>query len=216
VIPLVQDFAAETVLVFGGGAVGARKARRFASEARVVVLSRAFADADFGGAERVREAVDATGASEWIRRTDPGLVVAATDDATLNAAIERAARERGRLINRTDRAGDERGPGGVAVPATVREGPVTLAVSTAGASPALAAELRDRIAGEIAGAGAVAEAVADLRAEMIADGVDRETRREAIRAAVGADRVWKALDTPGDNVSEIAGDVIETVTGDSA
>ena len=38
-IPLVHDVGGETVLVFGGGTVGARKARRFAREARVVARS---------------------------------------------------------------------------------------------------------------------------------------------------------------------------------
>jgi hypothetical protein len=38
-IPLLHDFTGATVLVFGGGTVGARKARRFASEADVVVVS---------------------------------------------------------------------------------------------------------------------------------------------------------------------------------
>ncbi|MFC6772099.1 NAD(P)-dependent oxidoreductase, partial [Halorubrum pallidum] len=36
-IPLYHDFTGETVLVIGGGGVGARKASRFADEARVVV-----------------------------------------------------------------------------------------------------------------------------------------------------------------------------------
>ena len=58
-IPLLHDFTGTTVLVVGGGRVGARKARRFAREARVVVVSPAFVDdADFGGAERVRAALD--------------------------------------------------------------------------------------------------------------------------------------------------------------
>ncbi|MFC6768071.1 NAD(P)-dependent oxidoreductase, partial [Natrinema soli] len=38
-IPLLHDFTNATVLVFGGGHVGARKARRFAREARVLVVS---------------------------------------------------------------------------------------------------------------------------------------------------------------------------------
>ncbi|MFB6126570.1 MAG: bifunctional precorrin-2 dehydrogenase/sirohydrochlorin ferrochelatase [Halolamina sp.] len=41
-IPLVHDFADETVLIFGGGPVGARKARRFAVEAETVVVAPTF------------------------------------------------------------------------------------------------------------------------------------------------------------------------------
>ena len=40
--PLFHDLRGETVLVFGGGSVGARKARRFATESRVVVVSPRF------------------------------------------------------------------------------------------------------------------------------------------------------------------------------
>ncbi|MDR9382052.1 MAG: NAD(P)-dependent oxidoreductase, partial [Natronomonas sp.] len=47
-IPLYHDFTDETVLVFGGGPVGARKARRFAREAAVVVVSPEFAADDYG------------------------------------------------------------------------------------------------------------------------------------------------------------------------
>jgi precorrin-2 dehydrogenase/sirohydrochlorin ferrochelatase len=51
VTPLYHDLSGETVVVFGGGAVGARKARGFDEAARVVVVSPEFA-------ERLREFAD--------------------------------------------------------------------------------------------------------------------------------------------------------------
>ena len=51
-LPLYHDFADETVVVFGGGPIGARKARRFDTEARVIVVSPAFDADDFGDAAR--------------------------------------------------------------------------------------------------------------------------------------------------------------------
>src|SRR6056297_3074140 len=155
-IPLLHDFTGTTVLVFGGGTVGARKARRFAREADVVVVSPDFADADFGGAERIRAAPDDEAVADWIDRTEPALVVAATDDADRNAAIEQAARDDGALVNRTDQHG-ERDPGSVVVPATVRDDPVVAAVATGGTSPALSRYLRERIEAELTNAGAMAE-----------------------------------------------------------
>ncbi|WP_225334975.1 precorrin-2 dehydrogenase/sirohydrochlorin ferrochelatase family protein [Halomicrobium urmianum] len=212
-IPLLHDFSGETVLVFGGGSVGARKARRFAREAEVVVVSPDFADADFGGAERVREAVDADGIAGWLDRADPALVVAATDDDDLNAAVETAATERGVLVNRTDVQG-ERDPGSVVVPATVRDDPVTVAVATGGRSPALSKHLRERIEDEIDGAGAMAELTADLRRELKADGASPEDRRAAVRAVARSDAVWKALDSGASNARQKAADVVADVTGD--
>jgi precorrin-2 dehydrogenase/sirohydrochlorin ferrochelatase len=214
-IPLLHDFEGETVLVFGGGSVGARKARRFAREADVVVVSPDFVDADFGGAQRVRAAPDEADVAAWFDRIDPALAVAATDDAAVNAAVERVADDRGVLSNRTDQSGG-RDPGSVVVPATVRDDPVVAAVATGGTSPALSRLLRQRIETEIDGAGAMAELTGELRAELQADGVDPETRREAVRAVVRSDRVWKALDSGDTNTRQVAVDVLSDVTGDTS
>lgn len=191
-IPLFHDFAGETVLVFGGGSVGARKARRFAREARVVAVSPEFADEEFAGAERVRAAPTSEEAAEWVRRVDPALVVCATDDEAFNEAAAAAARERGALVNRADRSG-ARDAGSVVVPATVRDGPVTLAVSTDGTSPALSKYLRERFESEFEGAGAMAELTAELRDELRAQGVPPAERRDALRRVVRSSTVWKAL-----------------------
>jgi len=213
-IPLLHDFAGETVLVFGGGRVGARKARRFAREARVVVVSPEFAETDFGDAERVRAAPDIGAIPDWVDRTDPALVVAATDDAVLNDAAQTAARERGILVNRADEHG-ERDPGSVVVPATVRDDPVTVAVATGGKSPALSRYLREEIESEFAGAGEMADLTGELREELQDRGVPAETRRDAVRAVVRSSAVWKALDTGSSKPRQVAVDVIEDVTGET-
>jgi precorrin-2 dehydrogenase/sirohydrochlorin ferrochelatase len=218
----LHDFAGERVLVFGGGSVGLRKAAGFADEAEVVVVSPTF-DEHVSGVELVRacptaSTVEGTGTTDatdavdeedvrdreggeamlvadWMDRTTPALVVAATDDATVNAAVERAARERNVLVNRADESG-ERDAGSVVVPATVRDGPVLAAVATGGLSPALSARLRKRIEPEIEGAGRVAETTADLRGELRER--PPETRRDALRAVVASDRVWRVAREGGD------------------
>lgn len=250
-IPLFHDFSGETVLIFGGGRVGARKARRFAREARVVVVSPAFADADWGApvagtadgsddaasdgsagdggsgdgrsdgsgdggsVEFVRAAPDPDDVGGWIDRAEPALVVAATDDGAVNDAVAAAARERGRLVNRADRSGSDRGRGSVVIPATVRDDPVTVAISTGGRSPALARELRRRIETEIEGAGAMAALTADLRAELKADGADPDERRRAVRTTVQSPSVWKALRTGIPNGRKEAERVIRNERGES-
>ncbi|WP_459191356.1 precorrin-2 dehydrogenase/sirohydrochlorin ferrochelatase family protein [Halosimplex sp. J119] len=214
-IPLLHDFEGETVLVFGGGRVGARKARRFAREARVVVVSPEFADAEFGDAELVREAPGPDDAADWFDRTDPALAVAATSDADLNERVEEIARERGVLVNRADQHG-EWDPGSVVVPATVRDDPVVAAVATGGASPALSRHLRQRIESEITDAGAMAELTGEIREALQREGVDPDVRRDAVRAVVRSDAVWKALDSGIPNARQVAADVIADVTGETA
>jgi precorrin-2 dehydrogenase/sirohydrochlorin ferrochelatase len=213
-IPLLHDFDGETVLVFGGGTVGARKARRFAREAEVVVLSPAFADADFGGAERVRTDPGPEAVAEWVDRTEPALVVAATDDERVNDAAATAARELGVLVNRADRAG-ERDAGSVVVPATVRDGPVTVAIATGGRSPALSRALRERVEPAIEDAGAMAELTAELRDDL-KERLPADQRRAVLRAVVRDDDVWKGLDSGSSNIDQRVSDVISDVTGDSS
>jgi precorrin-2 dehydrogenase/sirohydrochlorin ferrochelatase len=212
-IPLLHDFTGETVLIVGGGPVGARKARRFAAEAEVVVLSPDFADREFGPAQLVRAAPDADGVRSWVERTDPALVVAATDDADLNAAAEAAARERGALVNRADDHGEQT-VGNVVVPATIRDDPVTVAIATGGMSPALSKHLRQSFEAEFAGAGEMAELTGRLREELKATEMSPAERRDAVRAVVRADSVWKALDSGSPNVEQVVADVIGYQLGD--
>jgi precorrin-2 dehydrogenase/sirohydrochlorin ferrochelatase len=162
----------------------------------------------------VRAAPDPEEVGAWLDRVEPALAVAATDDGAVNAALERGARERGLLVNRGDRsaADGDREPGSVAVPATVRDGPVVASVGTGGRSPALAAQLREEVEELLAGAGELAELTADLREELREEPPER--RREALRAVVASDAVWKALDTPADNPRETARAVIADLSGD--
>ena len=220
--PLYHDLAGETVLVFGGGPVGRRKADRFADETRVVVVSPGFdegllglaggADADPAPprVELIRAAPDATAVRGWIDRCSPALVVAATDDPAVNAAAEAAALDAGILVNRTDVSGG-RDPGSVVVPATVEDGPVRVAISTGGRSPALSKALRQRIESEIEGAGAMAELSGDLRSELAEAGVDPANRRAAIRRVVRSEGVWKGLQKGRSNARTEAYNVIEEV-----
>ena len=213
-IPLYHDFTDETVLVFGGGSVGARKARRFAREASVVVVGPELPADDYGGAETVRAAPAPADVPAWFDQVDPALAVAATDDPEVNEAVARAADERGVLVNRTDRSGG-RDIGSIVVPATVRDGEVTVAVSTGASSPALARELRKRIGAEIEGAGELAAATAEVREELKKRDVAPDRRRAAVRAAVASPRVWKDLGTGESNSRRTVDAVVESALGET-
>lgn len=229
-IPLYHDLTDETVLVFGGGAVGARKADGFAGEADVVVVSPAFDDAllddailddaspaatpsrsDTAAAEPsppirlVRAAPDPEAVRGWIDRVSPALVVAATDDRAVNAAAESAALDAGILVNRTDVSGG-RDAGSVVVPATVDDGPVGVAVTTSGTSPAVSRHLRRELESTVEGAGTVATVVADLRAELKERPVEPARRREAVRAVAESDEVWATARESGESEVREAAD----------
>jgi precorrin-2 dehydrogenase/sirohydrochlorin ferrochelatase len=128
----------------------------------------------------------------------------------VNEAFAAAAREAGVLRNRADRAGSE-DAGSVVVPATVRDDPVVVSVSTSGRSPALSAQLRERLAAEIEGAGAMADLSGDVRADLQARGVAPAVRRAAVRAVVSDAGVWKALRTGTTNARQVASTVVDAV-----
>ena len=90
------------------------------------------------------------GAISWERRTYAGpsdlenvfLVIAATDDTDVNVAVYEDAEKRAMLVNVVDV------PPlcNFILPAIVRTGPLAIAISTAGASPALAKRMKRQIA----------------------------------------------------------------------
>lgn len=211
-IPLIHDFRGERVLIFGGGPVGARKARLFTGSADVVVVSPTFAADSYGNATQIQAAPTPADIPTWLADVDPVLVVAATDDESLNATIEETARDHDLLVNRTDVAGS-RESGSVIIPATIRDDPVIAAISTGGESPALSGVLRARLEDTLDNAGAMATLTGKLRRELKATDLPASERHAAMRAVVESDRVWKALDTEGANARKHATAVIEEATG---
>jgi siroheme synthase-like protein len=91
-------------------------------------------------------------------------VIAATDDPAVNRQVHDDADAAGVWVN----AADDPANCTFTLPAVLRRGSVTVSVATGGASPALAAWLRDRLAGSEVGP--EYEVLADLLAEARAAG----------------------------------------------
>lgn len=128
-------------VVVGGGAVAERKVGSLqAAGASTVIIAPTVSDGIRAAAE--------DGALSWTerayRRGDLNgalLAFAATNDRAVNADVVTDARMAGVLVNSVDdpRAGD------FIVPATVRRGDVSVAVSTGGRSPSFARQLREEL-----------------------------------------------------------------------
>jgi precorrin-2 dehydrogenase/sirohydrochlorin ferrochelatase len=211
--PLYHDFTGSAVVIFGGGTVGARKARWFVDdEANVYVLSPTFSADIAETATCIRAAPGPDAVGDWIGRINPSLVVAATDNTAVNQAVCQEANERDILYNAayTSRAQNSFLPGeqGVTVPATVEDGDVQIAISTGARSPALSKYLREQLEKTLSGTDAMAELSAELRQELREGGFSASERRDAIRAVVRSSAVWKALDTREANPREEATQVI--------
>jgi uroporphyrin-III C-methyltransferase/precorrin-2 dehydrogenase/sirohydrochlorin ferrochelatase len=136
-LPLLLDLAGRRVLVVGGGAVATRRGERLAeSGAALHVVAPQVSD-------RLR-ALAVQVADRPFRTSDidgAWLVLACTDDPSVNAAVADAAAEQRIFCVRADSA-----DGGTArTPAVARSGEVTVAVS-GGDDPRRAMAVRDAIA----------------------------------------------------------------------
>jgi siroheme synthase-like protein len=130
-----------SAVVFGGGAVGTRKALALADAGASVVVVSPTVTPEIEEAERLRRitVVRESYKREQLERAT--LVIAATDSREVNAQIAVDANARGKLVNITDYP-DE---GNFHTMAVHRSGDITIAVSSGGV-PGAAARIRDAIA----------------------------------------------------------------------
>jgi precorrin-2 dehydrogenase / sirohydrochlorin ferrochelatase len=132
-------------VVVGGGSVGLEKVEGLLACSGEVTLIAP--DAEAALEDYARE-----GSIHWERRSYAGpadlegvfLVIAATDDTDVNIAVYGDAERRAMLVNVVDV------PPlcNFILPAIVRTGPLAIAISTAGASPALAKRMKQEIEGQ--------------------------------------------------------------------
>ncbi len=176
--PVYLDLTGVTVLVVGAGPVAARKVAGLVAAGALVRVV----------APDVSAALDRDTVADLRQRTfDPAdldgvrLVVTATGRPDVDAEVAAAATAAGIWVNAADQPADC----SFILPAIARRGSLAIAVSTDGASPALARRLRDHAAALLT------DDVAALAEELRA-------RRTAVRTAGGSteDVDWSALIDP--------------------
>ncbi|MCK9295031.1 MAG: bifunctional precorrin-2 dehydrogenase/sirohydrochlorin ferrochelatase [Desulfobulbaceae bacterium] len=139
--PISLNIRSRRCIVIGGGKVAARKAKALlASHGKVTVISP-----ELDG-ELAPLAQD--NSITWLKRgyrqgdlAGAFLVIAATDDVTVQQEVYREAEANNLLVN----VADVPKWCNFILPATVRRGDLTISVSTAGKSPALAKQLRKNL-----------------------------------------------------------------------
>lgn len=158
--PLFANLSGRTVLVVGGGAVAARKVTGLLEAgARVNVAAPRLTTSllRLTQQRRIRH-VEGGFRPAWL--DDAWLVIAATGNTSVNAQVARHAEARRIFVNVVDDAALSR----FHVPARLSRGPLTVAISSGGAAPALARHLRAELETELdASLGELAELTARYR-----------------------------------------------------
>jgi siroheme synthase-like protein len=178
--PVFLDLHGVFVLVVGGGPVGARKvAGLHAAGAEVRLVASVVSDSvDRAACVEIRERSFEEADFEGVR-----LVVTATGDRQTDATISALARKRSIWTNAADQPVDC----DFILPAIATTGRVTAAISTDGASPALAKALRDRVAAMLT------DDVAALADDLAAERADLKARGESTEDVDWTTKIERAL-----------------------
>jgi siroheme synthase-like protein len=177
--PVLVELAGRQCLVVGGGSVAEAKAEGLLDAgARITVISPSLTPRLAASA--------AAGRIHHERRDYRGgdlegmaLAITATDSSETNAAVAREGQRRGVWVN----AADDPAHCDFILPAILRRGRLVVAVSTGGASPALAAAVRDELAIHLGDEyAALAEVASDVRRALRSErrGVNARAWREAL------------------------------------
>jgi precorrin-2 dehydrogenase/sirohydrochlorin ferrochelatase len=177
--PVFLNLTGRPVVVVGGGRVALRRARALVRAGAVVTVvaprfARGFERLPVGRVDEAWRVSHLRGAA---------VAFAATDDRAANDAVARTCRAKGILVN----VASDPEASDFHVPASVCRGDVAVAVSTNGASPALASRLRREIAATLAnGWAAVAAEAGRARRAVKRSSLSASGRRRVLRSLAPA------------------------------
>lgn len=190
-LPIFLRITGRDCLVVGGGSVAWPKtALLLDAGAKVTMVAPVFAAPPAGieGHPELTREQRAFTAADLIGRF---LVIAATDDRSVQAEVRRGADARGILCNVVD----EPSACDFIFGATLRRGDLTLSISTAGSFPLVAQRLRDRWARRLdAGAGEALARLALERTALHSDGPATYDERRRRLARLLDDDILDALE----------------------
>lgn len=187
-LPLSIDLSRKLVVIFGGGSVGERKAKLFSQYAPVKVVSSDFTSCLMQMAsEGCLELISEDASQDYEKHLSCAfIVVPATSNRDLNAAIEKKAQEMGILVNSVD------GPGEVVVPSLIRKGPITIAITTE--SPALSKYMRQKLERELTeNYRDMAVLLGQVRRDLKRSVPTQKERSRIIKRILEDEEIWRLL-----------------------
>ena len=186
--PLLISLREKDVVVVGGGEVAYHKASLLLPYSRsITVLSEEFSEKfDSLGVKKIF----ASGTDIKTLIGNPFLVICATDDHSLNRELMTHCMEKKILCNNVDVLDSE-----VYFGSMIKEGPLTVSISTNGMSPTMTRFTRETITNALNRSfWEMLEIQTDLRAKLRHTIPEMSKRREVLNAVVYDAEIWKLLD----------------------
>ena len=170
--------------------MAARKAAYFSGHTDVTVVSRSFVPAfdELTVSRQERDLAAATAPELDTLVSGAFLVIAAVSDPTINNRIGRLCKANGILFNNAD--GE---PGDVVLPAVTGGEHYTIAISTHGASPAVARFVREELDDEFPALDAMIVLQEKLRDALKKSEPDQKRRNVILRDVLEDHVVWELL-----------------------
>ena len=206
--PLMIDLSGRKIVIFGGGAVGERKALRFMKTADVFVYSSSFTEGlkeaaatDPGHLHLIptgkkADNGDPKEADSFAEKCIEGafLVIPATGDIPFNERLAAIARRMNCLVNSVDGASE------VMIPSSVEKGGLLISISSMGTSPAITKHARILIESVITDDfEKMMHLQEELRSHLKETVPDQKVRQEILRKVVSSDEVRDALSVSYEN-----------------
>ena len=179
--PILLNIQDKKCLVVGGGNVAWRKVCSLKEAgARVTVVSPEFCP-EMGketGIERIQQKYEEGFLNEVL------VVIASTDDEEVNKKVYYDAVKRGILVNVVDRPEFC----SFIVPATISRGDLSISISTGGASPALARNIRESLEKQFGDEyGEFAKLLSETRRKILSEISNESIRRDILQRIAGLD-----------------------------
>ncbi|MGQ3684197.1 MAG: precorrin-2 dehydrogenase/sirohydrochlorin ferrochelatase family protein [Candidatus Loosdrechtia sp.] len=179
--PMFLNIQNRKCVVVGGGNIAWRKVCSLKDAgAKVTVISPEFCPEleKEEGIERIRQKYNK------IFLNGAFVVIASTDDEEVNKTIYYDALENGQLVNVVDRPEFC----SFIVPSSIMRGDLSICISTGGASPALARNIRERLETQFGNEyGGFTKILAETRRKVLSEIKDESVRRDILQRIAGPD-----------------------------
>ena len=187
-LPLLLDACGKRVVVFGGGEVGLRKARFFAREAEVTVVSNAFVPGFESIGKAVTKVTAEIGPEHEALIDGADFVIVATGNRQLNDRLEARAKASGKYCNRAD------GVSTFLIPSVVERRNFVVAISTLGRSPAMSHFLKVLVDENLSPAmSSMIDLQEELREKAKSVIPDQAVRERFLWDILGDEAIWDEL-----------------------